>query len=74
MKSFNTTESIGDELDLLYSEIEAGPLETEDARALNMKLAVLRQRADLIKSNVLEMKLEEVERMVRERFGPRRVA
>jgi hypothetical protein len=74
MKTLDTCKAIGTELDTLYVEVDAGGLEPEDARGLNMKLAILKQRADLIRSNEMEQKVEEMERLVRERFGPRRVA
>jgi hypothetical protein len=67
MKSFNTTEAIGDELDQLYSEVDAGMLEPEDARALNMKLSILRDRAALIKNNIIEEKVERIMGILKDR-------
>lgn len=67
MKTLNTTDAIGAELDSLYEQIEAGGVEPEDARELNMKLAVLKQRADLIKNNAMEEKLDRLEKLVEQR-------
>jgi hypothetical protein len=70
MKTFNTIESIGAELDSLYNEVTAGDMTSEDRIELNMRLLILRQRAELLKNHALEAKLEQLEEIVRARFKP----
>jgi hypothetical protein len=69
MKTLSTTEAIGAELDSLYEQLETGDMDGEDARSLTMKLAVLRQRADLIKNNVMEQKLDQLEKLVEQKLA-----
>ena len=70
MKSLNTVESIGQELDSLYEQVETGDMDGDDSRELNMKLRILAQRADLLKNHALEAKLESIEKLVEQRLAP----
>jgi hypothetical protein len=68
-------EAILGELADIYERIETGDLQGDDRVELTMRLAVLRQAAELVKSNVLEAKLEQLEKLVEQRLSNvRRVA
>jgi len=58
MKTLNTIDAIGAELDELYERVDTGDLTAEDSRELTMKLRILAQRADLLKNHVIEAKVE----------------
>ena len=70
MKTLNTIEAIGAELDKLSIErVDTGAYEAEDWRELNMKLRILQQRADLIKNHALEAKLDALEELVKAKMA-----
>jgi hypothetical protein len=69
MKILSTTEVVIEEISRLYEQIDAGDLTPEDRGEVAMKLSVLKAAGDLVKSNVLEAKLEQLEQLVEQRMG-----